>query len=846
MAQSNSIILDIQINQEALEQARQKAADLKAQIDGLKTSMDNLSKSGGDSGTALVKMKAEVTNLTKQYNSQVNVLKQVSVVQNIVIGGINNASKASDEATKSTSKVGEETKKTTSALESMGKGFDLLKSAFSSIKTENKTLNAAFEKLSGASDIFSQSFGFMKGMVEKSIVSLKGFKAALASTGIGAVVIALQLLVEHLASTEKGMKVINTVIDYVSATFKILSDKVSVVGDVLGRAFKDPQKAIKDLGNFLVNNLVNRFKALIDLVKSVGKGINALVNRDMDGLKEAASDAGTALIQMNTGLDAEQQKKFADAVRGTAKEIDAQAQALGRLRNAQKQLEASEIASISLQNQLKRSIDDMMDTYNDEKKSINERANALRKANQLQQESIQDELKNAKLRASILEQQIAAGEAESDSKRQQAELNAEIANLEEELRDQKREGETEVTAFLQEEANRQTEIKRQKLEEEKAIEEEYAAIRQQFRDNQRSEYEEKIAELDAYVAKLRKTKEEETSITAFYEKEKARIEKEERERKYAEEEEARQQAHENELTSLQLQFENKKLTEEEYKTAVLEAQQEFLENSIAQIQETLGNPDATTINDAIAPSLTDEEIQERLDKLGELHGQLNTNEQQFAEQQNTIQQEKQQIDEQTTDARLSIAHSYVDAIGDLHGEQAKSNKAYKALQKTLAIADIGVNLAKELGQINANPAVNADVSQTLRATLTGAAIARSIVAIAKVRKMETGGRIESGNELAGFPRSGDNTLILAQPGELILNQRQQSNLGLTPHVLKSAGVPGFATGGFVDGGMSARAITTPVQQAVQEVRETQVPVLVLEDFETKQGTKVKVEDALSI
>lgn len=860
MAQSNSIILDIQINKEALEQARQKAAELKAQIDGLRASMEEMANSGNTYNTQINQMAVKMTQLNQQYNSQMKVIQQVNVVQNVMVGSINNINNEITKVTQNTNNYTNQVNTNITAINNLnqaninvaqsttkaGQAAQTSKGFWDKWQEGITNLQGKLSKLEGAMGSLPKPIrGVAQGIIASTKASL-GFIATPLGATIAAISTVLQPLIAFLTKTEKGMAIVNTVSTYFSSTTKILTDKLAVLGEIMYNAFSNPKQAIKDLADFLVNNLINRIKGLIDLVVSVGKGFKALASGDLKGLKEAAGEAGTALIQMNTGLDAEQQQKFADAVRGTVKEIDALAQATFKLQDAQKQLEKAENAAILTNRQHQIEIDNLKEVFNDQKRSIDERADALKKASKLEQELLQGELDRAKQRQEVLAQQIALGEAGEDSERKKIELQAEILGLEEQIRDQKKQGEAEVTAFLQGEYEKQAQLAREKAEKEKAIEEEYAAIRQQFKDSQKGEYEQKIAELDAYVAKLREAKEEETAITAHYEKKKAEIEKAERERKYAEEEEARMQAHENELTALQLQFENKKLTEEEYKAAVLEANQEFLENSIALIQETLGNPEATTINDAIAPNLTDEEIQERLDKLAELHSQLNASEQQFAEEQKRISEEKKKTDEQITDARLSTAHSYVDAIGDLLGEQAKSNKAYKTLQKTLAIADIGVNLAKELGQINANPAVNADVTQTLRATLIGAAVARSIVSINKVRKMETGGKINTGNELPGFPRGGDNTLILAQPGELILNQRQQSNLGLTPHVLKSAGVPGFATGGFVDGGLSARALTTPVQQAFQEIRETIVPVLVLEDFETKQGTKVKVEDALSI
>ena len=65
------------------------------------------------------------------------------------------------------------------------------------------------------------------------------------------------------------------------------------------------------------------------------------------------------------------------------------------------------------------------------------------------------------------------------------------------------------------------------------------------------------------------------------------------------------------------------------------------------------------------------------------------------------------------------------------------------------------------------------------------------------KKYETGGMVESGNEMPGAPKSGDNTLAMVKPGEVILNQNQQQALG-GYDVFKRIGVPGFAAGGVVE------------------------------------------------
>jgi len=80
------------------------------------------------------------------------------------------------------------------------------------------------------------------------------------------------------------------------------------------------------------------------------------------------------------------------------------------------------------------------------------------------------------------------------------------------------------------------------------------------------------------------------------------------------------------------------------------------------------------------------------------------------------------------------------------------------------------------------------------AALTAVAVGIQIATIKK-QTFARGGRITGSGNVAP-DANGDNTLILAKPGEVILNNRQQAALG-GARTFRSIGVPGFADGGMV-------------------------------------------------
>lgn len=89
---------------------------------------------------------------------------------------------------------------------------------------------------------------------------------------------------------------------------------------------------------------------------------------------------------------------------------------------------------------------------------------------------------------------------------------------------------------------------------------------------------------------------------------------------------------------------------------------------------------------------------------------------------------------------------------------------------------------------------------TLGAVQAAAVLATPIPEFAfggKVQQSDSkGGRVKPGKEMSRSTPQGDNTLVLAKPGELFLNESQQAALGGS-NTFKRIGVPGFAAGGAV-------------------------------------------------
>jgi len=188
---------------------------------------------------------------------------------------------------------------------------------------------------------------------------------------------------------------------------------------------------------------------------------------------------------------------------------------------------------------------------------------------------------------------------------------------------------------------------------------------------------------------------------------------------------------------------------------------------------------------------------------------------QRTEEQQKQDQERKKSDDAIRDAKIKNAQQYTQMAGQ--AVQAFSNLFAAAKAKELsAVGDneekrleIEKKYAKKERNIayiqaiigTANAVINALQTKPflpmgpIMAGVAGALGGIQIATIAR-QKFAEGGKVQPGSEMPGMPTTGDNTLALVKPGEVILNRGQQLQLG-GAETFRKIGVPGFASGGIV-------------------------------------------------
>jgi len=171
----------------------------------------------------------------------------------------------------------------------------------------------------------------LKGMkaagkvAEKGLKGIaKGFKGiglAMKAGGFFLITEAFKFLKDIMMKNQRVMDTVTIATEALSSIFNTLFSVVLDLGESLMTTFSNPKQAISDLWELIKTNLWNRLLGLQDYLGAFATILEGVFTLDWDKVKEGASDAGTAIIQLSTGLDEVQQSKIADVLIDGAKAL---------------------------------------------------------------------------------------------------------------------------------------------------------------------------------------------------------------------------------------------------------------------------------------------------------------------------------------------------------------------------------------------------------------------------------------------------------------------------------------------------------------------------------------------
>ena len=330
--------------------------------------------------------------------------------------------------------------------------------AMNSFAQEAEETLAVMEASSAELGIFGNELSLIGTGAKKARAGLnvlsKGFKslrAAILSSGIGALLAILAALLTYMTKTQKGIEFMHKATAVFSGITNYLNEQLIVLGGWLVAAWKNPQQAVKDLGNLIWTNLTNRLIGMaetIQALKKVGVATFTILKEKIKGVfgqqddkalenamteaKEGAVELSKAIFKAGTGVEFTKET-FDKLNKSIQKSIELELELLALKKNLRKE----ELRQLTANALLTRSMELQTAIADDNTKSFKERTEASIKAAKLSKKLAEEQLK-----LSILEEGIIKKEIENKKK-----VGSTTKELEEqltELRAKRIESQTEV------------------------------------------------------------------------------------------------------------------------------------------------------------------------------------------------------------------------------------------------------------------------------------------------------------------------------------------------------------------------------------------------------------------
>jgi len=136
---------------------------------------------------------------------------------------------------------------------------------------------------------------------------IQGIGTAIKAAGIGLLVGMLAKLLETLSKNQKVVDAFSTAMNFLSVVFSdfvnFIGSSIEPVTSYFKAIFDDPLQSIKDFGEAIKDNLIERLNSLLDTFGHLGKALHHLVNGEFGKAFDSVKDAGKEMVDVYTGVN---------------------------------------------------------------------------------------------------------------------------------------------------------------------------------------------------------------------------------------------------------------------------------------------------------------------------------------------------------------------------------------------------------------------------------------------------------------------------------------------------------------------------------------------------------------
>ena len=289
-------------------------------------------------------------------------------------------------------------------------------------ETDLKNLKEGIEKVGDATIDTQKDFDKLEKETKTVSKGLKGMGTAFKALGVGLVIAAFDKLREVFSQNQQVVDFFNTTFEALSLAFNdffnFLSSNVGTVIDYFRGLFQDPVQSLKNFGQAIVDNVIERITSALDALGFLGDAVVKVFKGDFAGAAESAKNAGKELFDVVTGVN-DSFDKAAEAlptvVDGITKYAKSTVQAASSMVELNKQSRLNEVINQGLIEKYDRQAEKQRQIRDDESKTIEERIAANQKLGEILDEQEKKMLENAEAREKAARLELAKNKDNIDA-----------------------------------------------------------------------------------------------------------------------------------------------------------------------------------------------------------------------------------------------------------------------------------------------------------------------------------------------------------------------------------------------------------------------------------------------
>ena len=286
--------------------------------------------------------------------------------------------------------------------------------------------------------------------------TVRGVGTAMKAAGIGLFIALFAKLMEVFGSNQKVVDAFSIAMETLSIAFndffKFIEDNIGTITGYFKDIFENPQKALKDFGDAIKTNLIERFESLMETFGLLGKSLKLLFDGKFQESWEAVKQAGEESIDVLTGVDGSLDKITETVTNASKKILEYGKNTLSTASSVVELRKQSELAEVQVQGlieQYDRQAEKLRQVRDDETKTFEERIAANEELGRVLKEQEEQMLR-------LVDIQIEAAQADFDK-------NANLENqikLEQKL-NEKKAVQAQITGFQSEQIVNQVSLQKE-------------------------------------------------------------------------------------------------------------------------------------------------------------------------------------------------------------------------------------------------------------------------------------------------------------------------------------------------------------------------------------------------